>query len=202
MTDNHEVQSETAPSSGEKQSDCGQELSEIKDKLSLCERERDEYLNGWRRAKADFMNYKNEELERLREVVKFGNEDIVKDVIIVLDSLERGVKTLLAAGERDVADGMRQIRDQLEDAMKRRGLTRITVRPGEAFDPMKHEALAEVPMPLTAAHGTLLEAPPGAVVEELTPGFILNGKIIRAAKVNISKGQETVTNNQQPITNN
>ncbi|MBI2037227.1 MAG: nucleotide exchange factor GrpE [Candidatus Liptonbacteria bacterium] len=156
--------------------------AELTEKLSLCERERDEYLNGWRRAKADFVNYKNEEFKRLEEVIKFGNEDIVRDVIAVLDSLDRGSAALEAAGEKEAASGMRRIQGQLEEMMKRRGLERMMVRPGDAFDPARHEAIAEVPA----------GAPPGAVAEELECGYLLNGRVVRAAKVNLSK---TVQNN-------
>ena len=51
-----------------------------------CEKERDEYLNGWKRAKADFINYKKEEAERFREFAKFSNEALVSELIMVLDS--------------------------------------------------------------------------------------------------------------------
>ena len=154
-------------------------LAECMEKLLLCERERDEYLNGWRRAKADFANYKNEEFKRLEEVIKFGNVDVVRDVIAVLDSLDRGSAALEAAGEKEAASGMRRIQSQLEEMMKRRGLERMEVRPGDAFDPARHEAMGEAPA----------EAPPGAVAEELECGYLLSGRVIRAAKVNISKEQ-------------
>lgn len=154
-------------------------LAELTEKLLLCERERDEYLSGWRRAKADFVNYKSEEFKRLEEVIKFGNEDIVRDVIAVLDSLDRGIAALLGTGQAEAASGTRQIRGQLEEMMKRRGLERMTVRPGDAFDPARHEAMAEVPG----------GAPPGAVAEELECGYLLNGRVVRAAKVTVFKEQ-------------
>lgn len=143
MTDNQEKEQQA-------------ELAELKEKLSLCERERDEYLNGWRRAKADFLNYKNEEIRRLEEVIKFGNEDIVRDVIAVLGSLDRGVAALEGDGQAEAARGLGRIKSQLEEAMKRRGLERMEVRPGDAFNPAKHEAMAEEPA----------DAPPGTIAAE------------------------------------
>lgn len=150
---------------------------ELQEKLSLCERERDEYLNGWRRAKADLINYKNEELKRLEEVIKFGNEDIMRDMLAVADSLDRGIHAL--GSDAKAAAGMRQIRSQLEELMKRRGLERMEVRHGDAFDPARHDALGEKES----------DAPNGTIAEELEAGFLLNGKVIRAAKVNLSKSK-------------
>jgi molecular chaperone GrpE len=152
-------------------------VAELKEKLMLCERERDEYLDGWRRAKAEFLNYKNDEIKRLEEVVKFGNEDIMRDIIIVLDSFDRGIASLETAGQADAAAGMRRIRDQLIQIMERRGLERMEVKIGENFDPSRHEAIGEI----------YSEAPPGTIAAEIEPGFLLNGKVIRAAKVNLSK---------------
>ncbi|MDP3956588.1 MAG: hypothetical protein Q8P97_01155, partial [bacterium] len=55
-----------------KELDIADEAKELREKLELLTREKDEYLNGWRRTKADLQNYKNEELQRLEEVIKFG----------------------------------------------------------------------------------------------------------------------------------
>lgn len=181
MTDNQEQETKAEEGRGGPQADSTDspqaELEELRQKIALCERERDEYLNGWRRAKADFVNYKNEEIARLEEVIKFGNEDIMRDVVVVLDSMERGVAVLETAGQAEAASGMRQIKAQLENAMRRRGLERMEVRRGDAFDSSRHEAIVEEEA----------ETAPGAIARELECGYLLNGKVIRAAKVAIAK---------------
>ena len=71
---------------------------ELETKLAAAEKQCDEYLAGWQRAKADFVNYKKEELAHLQEVVKYGNEDLVKDMISVMDNFDLGLRALEKAG--------------------------------------------------------------------------------------------------------
>src|SRR3989344_6215263 len=118
------------------------------EELTKCQSEREEYLNGWKRAKADLINYQKDEQKRLDDIVKFSNWDLVRDLVIVLDSfaaLERSME-----GEprpdrlgRDLA-GLLMIRNQLEDALKRRGLERILVTVGQPLYPSPHQAIGEV----------------------------------------------------------
>ena len=95
---------------------------ELETKLAAAEKQCDEYLAGWQRAKADFVNYKKEELAHLQEVVKYGNEDLVKDMISVMDNFDLGLRALEKAGP--VEKGIYLIRSQIEDILKKRGLQR------------------------------------------------------------------------------
>ncbi len=158
---------------------------EPKKNLEKCEKERDEYLNGWKRAKADFINYKKEEAERFREFAKFSNEALVLELIMVLDSFSLGLAVL--EDDKPAEKGMRLIKNQLEETLKKYGLEKITVKSGDAFDPAFHEGLKEVES----------AAPPGTIAEGIDIGYALNGKVIRPARVNLSKGQtKTITNNK------
>lgn len=142
-----------------------------------CEKQRDEYLDGWRRAKADLINYKKEEAERLTAMLKAGNEKVIRDLIVVLDSFDLGI---LATQESNpaVMKGMMLIRTQLEDVLKRHGLAPIPVSKGDTFDPAKHEAIGE--------HES--EYPEGAIVEEVEKGYMLHERVLRATRVWVSKG--------------
>lgn len=140
-----------------------------------CEKEREEYLQGWKRAKADLINFKKEEAERLASVLKRGNENIVRDVATVLDSFELGIQA--TGGETAAAKGMQLIKNQLEDILKRHGLEVVHAKKGEMFDPSKHEAMQEVES----------DEPEGTVAEELDRGYALHGKVFRAARVTIAK---------------
>lgn len=151
-----------------------EDIEELNKKLELCEKERDEYLNGWRRAKADLANYKNEELARLEEVVKFGNADIIKELIPVLDSFNLA---LTMAKQSPFQKDLLVLLEQLGAVLKKRGLEKITVKTGERFDPKLHEVI----------EGINSEAPPDTILEEVAPGYTLHGKIIRPAKVKVSK---------------
>ena len=164
-----------------------------KDKLAACTKERDEYLNGWKRAKADLINYQRDEGKRFEEFSQFAAIELVRDFIPVLDSfaaLERleGEPRPDEASGRDLV-GMRRMRSQLEDTLKRRGLERIGVSPGDPFDPARHEAVAEI----ESTH------PPGSVAEVVEQGYALSGKLIRPARVRLAKppaSQQGTANSQ------
>ena len=63
-----------------------------KEKLKKCEEEREEYLNGWKRARADLINYKRDESERLKEMEGRGADRVVRELITVMDGFEEGVR--------------------------------------------------------------------------------------------------------------
>ncbi len=144
------------------------------DPLALCEKEREEYLKGWQRAKADLINYKKEEIRRFEEIVKFSNSELLKELLSVLDSFDLSLAVLK---EETSAKGMYLIRSQLESILKKRGVEAIKVSKGDKFDPAFHESLAE-----TAEGGES-----GAIVEEVEKGYLLNGRVIRPARVKVAK---------------
>ncbi len=156
------------------------EVREVKEKLEKLEKERDEYLGGWQRAKADFANYKKDENQRLEEIVKYSGKDMLVEFISVMDSFDLALATLEKQGP--VEKGIYMIRAQFGDVLKKRGLERIPCKPGEKFDPMFHEAIAEVDSDL----------PAGMVVEEIEAGYKLFEKVLRATRVTVSKDK---TNN-------
>ncbi|MCR4260733.1 MAG: nucleotide exchange factor GrpE [Candidatus Colwellbacteria bacterium] len=141
--------------------------------------ERDEYLDGWKRAKADLANYKKDELKRLEEIVRFANEDIIRNLLSVLDSFELA----LSAMERDgqVEKGVYLIKNQLEDLLHRRGLERMEVTDGIRFDPGIHDAVTTVPGE---------KAQDDLIAEEVEAGYTLNGKVLRPAKVKVYRHSE------------
>ncbi len=84
---------------------------EKKDKeLRKCKKEREEYLDGWKRTKADFINYKKEEVKRFREFAKLSNEALVLELITVLDSFNLGLAVL---EDKPAQKGMLQSRASL-----------------------------------------------------------------------------------------
>ncbi len=147
------------------------------DKITQLEKERDEYLDGWKRAKADLANYKKEEASRMEQFVKYSTQAVIADLVTVLDSFDLGLTVIK---EDDPArKGVVLIKSQLEDILKRYGLERIETKKGEAFDPAIHEAVESVES----------EAPPGTIASGLSPGYRLQGKVIRPARVNVSRSK-------------
>ncbi|MCL5733589.1 MAG: nucleotide exchange factor GrpE [Patescibacteria group bacterium] len=136
-----------------------------------------DYLAGWQRAKADFINHKKEEAQRFEEMIKFSNESLIRDLIGPIDSFDLGLAALEKKGE--VEKGIYMIKTQLEDVMRKYGLEKISVKPGDKFDPSVAESLGEEES----------DAPSQTVAEEIEVGYRLNGKIIRPVRVKLSKGQ-------------
>lgn len=150
-------------------------VEDLKEQIDEMTVQRDEYLAGWQRAKADFINYKKEEMKKLEDIARYGNEDLIKDLISVMDNFDLALRTLEKAGP--VEKGIYLIRTQIEDILKKQGLEKIDLKPGDMFDPAIAEALSEVDA----------EQPPGAIVQEIEPGYRLHEKVLRPARVIISK---------------
>ena len=142
------------------------------DELAKCKAESEEYLNGWKRAKADLINYQKDDAKRFEEIIRFGYKAIIKDLLALMDSLE------LAAGVLNPDKGLIAIRGQLWDLFKKYGVEKIAVKLGEPFNPKEHESMAEVES----------DKAEGLVAQELSSGYILNGQVILAAKVNVARG--------------
>lgn len=155
------------------------ELPAFREKLARAEKERDEYLNGWKRAKADLINYQKEEMARMEEAVKFGSERLMRDAIAVLDSFDLALAITKGREGTPEAEGLTRIRSQLEQLLQEYGLEPIHAT-GEQFNPAVHEAIGEIES----------EKPPGIVAEEVSRGWKLYTKVVRPARVKISKGQK------------
>jgi molecular chaperone GrpE len=93
-----------------------------------------------------------------------------------MDNFDLALRTLEKAGS--VEKGIYFIRTQIEDILKKRGLAKVEIKEGDVFDPATAEALAEVAS----------EKPAGAVVEVIEQGYRLHEKVLRPARVIVSKG--------------
>ena len=145
------------------------------DDLSKCQKERDEYLDGWRRAKAELLNYKKEENKRFEIFAKLANEGLIRNLLTVLGSFDLGISSL----EKEGLDqkGMYLIRSQLKDILKSHGLEEIAVSTGETLDLATQEAVVEIAS----------DQPAGTIIEEVEKGYLLNGRTIKPARVKIAK---------------
>ncbi|MST04115.1 MAG: nucleotide exchange factor GrpE [Candidatus Pacebacteria bacterium] len=152
-------------------------ISEPKTELEKLTQERDEYLNGWKRAKADLMNFQRDEEKRITDLIRWGLKDIVQEMIPVLDNFELAVATLEKDGALE--KGIQMIKLQLEDLLKKKGLEKISVEKGKPFDPNFHEAVGEIDS----------EFEEGIIAKEIEKGYSLNGKVLRPARVMISKAK-------------
>lgn len=155
-----------------------EEIKKIKEEFEKCRNERDEYLDGWKRAKADYQNYKKDESERFSSWAKLSSESLIKDILLVLDSLSVGISIL---GDKNTEKkGMSLIKTQMEDVLGRYGLKKIPVKIGDEFNPAFHEAIGEIES----------DFPEGKIAEVMDVGYGLSEKVIRPVKIKVSKGQK------------
>jgi len=152
----------------------GDKLKKLKEKLKNCQKERDEYLDGWQRARADFINYKKDEGKQREEFIKFSNNLLISDILLVLDSLGLACRNI--ANPTGTEKGFQLIHGQLNNILKKYGLTEIKTT-GEKFNPRLHEAVEEVES----------DKESGIITETVQKGYLMHDKVIRAAKVKISK---------------
>jgi len=143
------------------------------EEIKKCQLERDEYLNNWKRERADFINYKKDEAKRMEEFLKFANEAVILEVIEVLDDLERATKEI---GN----EGLDQVWNKFQEFLKKYGVEKIGVE--NVFDPLLHEA---VTAETQNEDGNTEKTEEG--MEEVRAGYTMHGRVIRPARVKIIK---------------
>ena len=143
-------------------------VKKLKEKLKKCNEDKQEYLAGWQRAQADFINYRRRQEEQIGELRKLFNEGLIIDLLSILDSVEKGMASNIK--------GMDVLYKQLKDVLKKQGLEEVKAM-GEKFNPELHEAVEQVEA----------DVEEGVVIEEVQKGYMLNGRVIRTSKVKVSK---------------
>ncbi len=165
-------------------------IEDLQKKLEECEKKAAEYLSGWQRERADFLNYKKEEMERIGELLKYAGEEFILRILPILDNFEIAIKEVRSmkheeAKIEDLIKGFLQIKTQLQDFLKSLGVEEINTM-GEMFNPNLHEAVEEVePSFAKASEGKEIKS--GTIIEEIQKGYKINGRLLRPAKVRIIK---------------
>ena len=143
-----------------------------------CEKLRDEYLAGWQRTKADFLNYKKEETVRVGELMDYFRAQQTLEILRVVDNWDRAMKHSPDEIKHSPwFKGIEMIENQLKDFLKSEGVEEIKTA-GEIFNPEFHEAIEE------EENGS---GESGEILEVLEKGYTLNNKLIRPAKVKVNK---------------
>ncbi len=145
-------------------------------RLSEAESKRDEYLELAQRVQADFENYRKRAVRDQERLVAHAHERLVKELLPVLDDLERALEAAERHEEAQLVDGVRLVERSLRNALEKEGLREIET--GGAFDPHVHEAL------LTQAREG---AEPGSVVEVVQRGYRMGDRVVRPARVIVAE---------------
>ncbi len=140
-----------------------------------------EYLDGWKRAKADYINFKKETEERQGEFVKFSAQAALMGLIPLYDHLKAACAHLPPERNKDPwIDGVLKIKQEFASYLRHAGIEEIFTI-GKPFDPTQHESVGiEIKK----------ETPVHTVVKEIKGGYTLHGKVIIPARVIISEQNE------------
>jgi len=139
------------------------------------EQNRDLYL----RARADLDNFRKRAQRDKEDLARFANENILREILPVLDNLERAVEHADKEGGSDgsLFEGVKMTVGMFGRVLEKFGVTPVAAL-GEAFDPSRHEAMGQIE---SADH------PPNTVVQDLQKGYMLNDRLLRPAMVMVSK---------------
>ena len=134
--------------------------------LETIKKQAEEYLNGWKRAKADYLNLKKDMEAQGKEIKEWMSKIFLLPLLEIMDSFDR-------AGTLDA--GVESIKKQFEDFLKDGRVEAMKVV-GEKFDPLRYEAIESVD-----------GGEPGIIAEESQKGYLIGEEVLRPAKVKVYK---------------
>lgn len=165
QTDSATKEAREEPSTEENQKSVEDLLSEEKDK----------YV----RLYAEFENYKKRTAKEKLEFFQFANQDMMVSMLAILDDFERALKEISKTDNEDLVKGVELIYQKFKNKLTEKGLQTMEVKSGDDFDVEHHEAITQIPAPS--------EELKGKIVDVVETGYILNGRVVRFAKVVIGQ---------------
>jgi molecular chaperone GrpE len=149
-------------------------LDALEQRVTEAEAKRDEYLDDLKRLAADFENYRKRAARDQENLIARAHERLVKELLPVLDDLERALEAVGQHEEAKIEEGVRLVERELRQALAREGL--VEIETNGSFDPHVHEAL----LTQTSDHDD------GTVLEVIQKGYRLGDHVLRPARVVIS----------------
>lgn len=157
--------------------DMNEQTSAAMDDVTLLQQERDDLQDRLLRSAAEFDNYRKRTERERRELSDAVAADLIRDLLPVIDDMERALAASSAVSDPALRSGVELIHKQLLEAIRRRGAEPLNVV-GEDFDPSWHEALASEPAG---------DRRDGEIVEEIRRGYRIGSRLIRPALVKVAK---------------
>ena len=154
------------------------ELAKLREQIAAKERECEENYDRYVRQLAELDNFRKRTKREKDDAIRFANEALMRDLLPVVDNLERAVAHSKGGGNgKPLVEGVEMVLKGLLDALTKHGLIQVSAV-GEPFDPAKHEAMAQL-----ATEGCA----PNTVVEEHHKGYLLGDRLLRPALVTVAK---------------
>lgn len=132
------------------------------------------------RERADLENYRKRTQREKEELIKYGNETLLLEILPAVDNMERALDHLDPENNDQVVIGIRMTLDMLVSALKKFGVTAVSAEKGGEFDSALHQAMGHVAS----------EFPANSIAEVFQKGYLLNERLLRPAMVMVSKGSE------------
>jgi molecular chaperone GrpE len=154
----------------------GPETGPEETELEVLARERDEYLDALQRLKAEFDNYRKRAAREQLELTSRAAERVVKELLPILDDLERALEAAAQHEEAKLEEGVALVHRSLDDVLRKEGVAEIET--DGKFDPHVHEALLTQPAE---------ERESGDVLQVIQKGYTLGDKVLRPARVIVAE---------------
>jgi len=161
--------------------DPAEAIKKLKEEIKTLRSERDEYLAGWQRAKADFINARKDEEKARAAFVKFANEGLLAEMIPIMESFERatGNKEVWEKADKNWRSGIEHIFSLFKKTLADSGLKEISPAIDTVFDATRDEVVSHEKVEKAEQNNKII-----SVVEK---GYEINGKIIKPAKVKVGE---------------
>jgi molecular chaperone GrpE len=164
------------------------EVSELRSQLEAKDKEIAELKDKYLRALAETENVRKRMRQQSEETVRQQREGLLRDLLPIVDNLERAVEAARGGGNgKSIVEGVEIVLGSLLDFLRIQGVTRVDAV-GQPFDPRFHEAVDHVP---SEAHE------PNTVIEEFHRGYISGDRVLRPARVVVAKKQDKVEDEGQ-----
>jgi molecular chaperone GrpE len=154
------------------------QVEQLRAQLAEAEQQRDDFRKLAQSTQADFENYQKRFQRSLAEERRYAQKPLAADLLPALDNLDRALAAARQAKADDpLVQGVTMVQGQLLDVLRRHGVTRIEAQ-GRPFDANLHEAVMQQPS---------AEQPPETVLQVLEQGYLLHDRVLRPARVIVSK---------------
>jgi molecular chaperone GrpE len=157
-----------------------EEVQRLRETLEARTRELEAQQDRYLRAVAEFDNARKRSAREREEYTRYANESLLRDLLPVLDNLDRALQAARSEPAAAVTAGVELIQREMLRVLEKFGLTPFT-SVGQPFDPERHEAVARVQRP---------DLPDMTVAAETARGYLLNGRVLRPAMVTVAMGPE------------
>ena len=151
-----------------------EEIKKLKEDLEKQEEETQEYVSLSQRLQADFENFKKITDKRNKDLIKFANENVIKEFLDCYEDFGRALET---ENDKDLREGIELTYTKFKDILKKEGVEEIPAK-GEKFDLNKHEALMVQKSD---------DVKNGYIIEELMKGYTYKDKVLKYSKVIVCK---------------